>query len=217
MNEFFRFKYFIKYQWCSKTKYYLHSPFVYQFYLNILEGQPDNQLQAVQGLRKKLSNDQSYISIQDLGTGKSTSKKISELECKVAVREKYGNLLYRLVKYFKPSQILELGTSAGISSSYMALANEHSIVNTFEGSPELIELAKKNHSYLGIKNISYSSGDFSKTLPDFLAQQYNIGLVFFDGNHRKESTLNYFNQCIEKADVESIFVFDDIYWSKEMN
>ena len=69
MNEFLRFKYFITYQWRAKTKYYLHSPFVYQFYLNVLEGADDAQLQSIQSLRKKLSNDDSIIEIKDFGTG----------------------------------------------------------------------------------------------------------------------------------------------------
>ncbi|PJC61367.1 MAG: SAM-dependent methyltransferase, partial [Flavobacteriales bacterium CG_4_9_14_0_2_um_filter_32_27] len=40
--------------------------------------------------------------------------------------------------------------------------------------------------------------------------------VFFDGNHTKNATLTYFNWCLEKANEQSVFVFDDIYWSEEM-
>ena len=40
--------------------------------------------------------------------------------------------------------------------------------------------------------------------------------LFFDGNHKKEATLRYFQLCIEKANPETIFIFDDIYWSLEM-
>jgi len=40
--------------------------------------------------------------------------------------------------------------------------------------------------------------------------------VFFDGNHRKEPTLKYFKQCLKKTNDNSIFIFDDIYWSEEM-
>ena len=46
--------------------------------------------------------------------------------------------------------------------------------------------------------------------------QNALGLVFFDGNHRKDATLRYFNQCLEKANEDSIFIFDDIHWSEEM-
>lgn len=217
MNELLRFKYFISYQWKSKTKYYLHSPFVYQFYLNVLEGSDDGRLNSIHALRKKLSFDNSAIEIKDFGTGPSSAKKLSDIECKAAVSKKYGRLLYRLVKYFKPDNILELGTSVGLSSSYMALANENGKVSTIEGSPALIDAAKKNFADLGISNISTYAGNFDDILPEILNTQTSLGLVFFDGNHRKEATLRYFNLCLEKATTESIFVFDDIHWSNEMN
>ena len=142
MNEFFRFKYFIKYQWRAKTKYYLHSPFVYQFYLNVLEGANDANLEAIHTLRKKLASDSSVIEIKDSGTGQSATKTVSVIERNVAVRTKYGQLLYRLVTYFKPQTVIELGTSIGISSAYMALANERAKVTSLEGSAGLIEVAK---------------------------------------------------------------------------
>ncbi len=41
-------------------------------------------------------------------------------------------------------------------------------------------------------------------------------MFFFDGNHRKEPTLRYFEQCIHFSNENSIFVFDDIHWSKGM-
>jgi predicted O-methyltransferase YrrM len=217
MNEFLRFKYFITYQWQAKTKYYLHSPFVYQFYLNVLERADDEPLNTIHALRQKLGNDNATVEIKDLGTGQASSKTIAAIERHVVVRKKYGGLLYRLVKYFKPQQILELGTSIGISSSYMALANERAIITSLEGAPGLIEIAKKNHTALGIKNVTIVEGDFNETLPAFLKTQSSLGLVFFDGNHSKEATLQYFNLCLEKANTESVFVFDDIHWSADMN
>ncbi len=216
MNEFFRFKYFLKYQWQAKTKYYLHSPFVYQFYLNVLEGKDDQQLKQIRNLRKVLAKDHTTIEIKELGTGKTSSKQISKLESEVAVREKYGALLYRLAQYFKVSSILEIGTSIGISSAYQALANNLAKVTSLEGAPDLIMLAKKNHSALNINNITINEGNFDLILPEYLKTQNTLGLVFFDGNHRKEATLNYFNQCLKKANDDSIFIFDDIYWSPEM-
>ena len=77
-------------------------------------------------------------------------------------------------------------------------------------------LSPTNHSALGIKNVTIIEGDFDDTLPSFLKTQNALGLVFFDGNHRKDATLKYFHQCLEKANDESIFIFDDIHWSKEM-
>ncbi len=217
MNEFSRFKYFLNYQYRAKTKYYLHSPFVYQFYLNVLEGDVNSDLQAITKLRKELSRNKTEIKITDFGTGNNRSKTISALEQEVAIRPKYGRLLYRLVKYFKPKQILELGTSIGLSSTYMALAGSQIEVTSLEGADKLIEVAKDNYHKLGLSNIKTITGSFEETLPSYLHNQACLGLVFFDGNHRKEATLSYFHQCLQKANDDSIFIFDDIHWSEEMH
>ncbi|MDB5282278.1 MAG: class SAM-dependent methyltransferase [Bacteroidota bacterium] len=216
MNEFFRLKKFLKYQWVSKTKYYLHSPFVYQFYLNVLEGEMDEQLKAIRSLRNELGKSNAAIKIEDFGTGNSRQATIAKLETKVAVTEKYGTMLYYLVKYFHPKNILELGTSIGISSAYLALANPSARIFTLEGSQALADIAKTNHLQLGIKNVEIVTGDFAQTLPSQIQLQGQFDLILFDGNHTKSTTLNYFNQCLITAGENSIFIFDDIYWSEEM-
>ena len=217
MNEFFRLKYFISYQWRAKTKYYLHSPFVYQFYLNVLEGEEDANIAAINKLRHQLASDTTIIEINDYGTGNASTKKVCHLESKVAVRKKYGQVLYRLVKYCKPHNILELGTSIGLSSAYMAMADLQANITTLEGAPALIKIAEQSHKELGIKSINIYKGNFDELLPRIIKAQATLDLVFFDGNHQKEATLRYFNLCLEKAGDETIFVFDDIYWSQQMN
>ena len=217
MNEFFRFKYFLKYQWQAKTKYYLHSPFVYHFYLNVLEGKDNEHLKQIRNLRKSLAKERSTVELLEFGTGKALSKQISLLESKVAIREKYGALIYRLVQYFKVNNILEIGTSIGISSAYLALANKQAVVTSLEGAPGLIQVAKNNHLSLNIHNITIVEGNFDHTLSEYIKTQNTLELVFFDGNHRKEATLNYFHHCLKKANENSIFIFDDIYWNEEMH
>ena len=41
-------------------------------------------------------------------------------------------------------------------------------------------------------------------------------MVFFDANHRKEPVMKYFLQCLEHIHPDSVFIFDDIHWSAEM-
>lgn len=217
MNFLFRFQQYIRYQWKSKTKYYLHSPFVYQFYLKVFEGNQDKQLQSIYAFRKGLRDNLSSIVVEDFGTGKSLSRTIAELECKVAVKEKYGELLYRLVKHFEPAIIVEIGTSIGISSAYMALANPSAKIISLEGSGNLIAKAKQNHVELGIKNIEIIQGNFDETLSSSLHKLSTADLILFDGNHTRAATLQYFHQCLTYVNEKSVFVFDDIYWSKEMN
>jgi predicted O-methyltransferase YrrM len=216
MNELFRLKKFVWYQWKARTKYYIHSPFVYQFFLNVLEGKDDSAIEELIGLRKGLRKNTDALQVTDFGTGKSAIRRISELERGVAVAPKYGKVLFSIVKYFKPVNMLELGTSIGISSAYMAIGNPDGNITTIDGSESLVVEARKHHHFLKLRNIKTEAGDFKDKLPQILATMDSVDMVLFDGNHTREATLGYFKQCIEKASDNSIFIFDDIYWSPEM-
>jgi predicted O-methyltransferase YrrM len=156
----------------------------------------------------------------DLGAGShlqnKTSKSISEIVHAAAKPEKYAQLLFRLVNHFQPATILELGTSLGISSAYMASANSRSKLITIEGCKEIAAIAGQNFKKLELFNIEQLTGNFDDRLPEVLKKIDQLDFVFFDGNHRKIPTINYFEQCLEKASERSVFVFDDIYWSDEM-
>jgi predicted O-methyltransferase YrrM len=129
---------------------------------------------------------------------------------------KYGQLLFRMVNHFQPTTVLELGTSVGITTAYLSAAHSKIKVTTIEGCPEIAAIAATNFKHLNIQNIDQQIGNFDSLLPAFLAKTEKLDFVFFDGNHRKEPTLNYFYQCLEKAHESSVFIFDDIYWSAEM-
>jgi len=217
MNRFFQLQKFIQYQWKAKSKYYLHSPFVYSLYMNLLDQNEDKELQPIHLLREALRKDTSAIDFKELGTGKPGTRKLSDIEKNVAIREKYGALLYRLARHFQPKNIIEIGTSIGLSSIYMALAVPNSNIVSLEGSRAVIDIAKKNHATLGINNISIVEGNFDDTLSQVLRELPTLDLVFFDGNHTREATLRYFSLCLEDANENSIFIFDDIYRSPEMN
>lgn len=216
MRILHRIKSFLQYQCLAQTKYYIHSPFVYQFYLYVLERKQDFLLDKISSARSALRCNTDIIFQTDLGTGKSSERKVSVLESKVAVKEKYGEVLFRLAGYFKPETIIELGTSIGISSAYLALGNSSSKVVTLEGSSELVDKAKSFHCSLGTNNVEYLEGNIDAVLPNLLSSLPQVDLVFVDGNHSKEATLRYFKMLLPKTDRNSIIVFDDIYWSGEM-
>ena len=88
---------------------------------------------------------------------------------------------------------------------------------TLEGSKNIAKIAKENFkTAAGLDNIELIEGDFEKTIPTVLEKFENIDLLFIDGNHRKNPTLEYFNIFLEKSTTDSIFIFDDIHWSGEM-
>jgi len=111
---------------------------------------------------------------------------------------------------------LELGTSLGITTSYLAFANLSAQVITMEGAPTVADLAQKTFDRLNLKGIEVLKGNFNQTLPETLERIKTVDLVFIDGNHRKDPTLNYFHQLINHSTESTILIFDDIHWSSEM-
>lgn len=111
---------------------------------------------------------------------------------------------------------MELGTSLGITTSYLALASPHAKVLTIEGAPEVAALAQAHFKHLGLQNVAQIVGNFNDTLPTALQQMPHPDLVYIDGNHRCQPTLHYFHTLLPTVQDHTILVFDDIHWSKEM-
>jgi predicted O-methyltransferase YrrM len=62
--------------------------------------------------------------------------------------------------------------------------------------------------------VDFVLGDFKNILPKL--QQEKWDLIFFDGNHSKIATLSYMEVLLPSITNETIWVFDDIHWSKDM-
>ena len=124
--------------------------------------------------------------------------------------------LFKIVNAYKPKTILELGTSLGISSCYLAAAAQNGQLLTIEGDPQVAHLAAGNFKLMEVKNIALLEGHFDEMLPLAIRELQSLDCVFFDGNHRKEPTLKYFHQCLTATHDRSLFIFDDIHWSKDM-
>jgi len=59
-------------------------------------------------------------------------------------------------------------------------------------------------------------GNLDEVLTFQVTAAPKIDFAFFDANHRYEPTIRYFETCLQKAHNDSLFVFDDIHWSAEM-
>ena len=112
-----------------------------------------------------------------------------------------------MVNYYKPVTILELGTSFGISTAYLASGNENAAVYTIEGSAAIAYIASDTFTSLSIKNIEFNIGDFKDSLPIILKKTGTTDLAFIDGNHRKAPTLAYFQQLLPQTNTSSILIF----------
>ena len=199
----------------------LHSPFIFDFVTKVLNDRQDYPAyEAVESLRSRLLKDQRVLPVLDLGAGsglnQSSERKIAAIALHAAKSKKLGQLLYRMVQYYQPQTLIELGTSLGITSAYLAKAAPASELITIEGSPAIAATAAVSFKELAIENVKLLTGNFDDLLPDVLDSLPAIGFAFVDGNHREEPTLRYFEMLLKKVQNNSILVFDDIHWSREM-
>lgn len=199
----------------------MHSPFVFDFIKTVLNDQKSYPAYAdVEKIRQQMLQDNRELTIRDYGAGsladKSNQRTIASIVRNAAKPAKYGQLLYRIVQKYKPGTMLELGTSLGITSSYLALANPGAKLVTMEGAPAIATVAKQNFNDLGLSQIELVEGNFDETLSPVLSSLSSVDFVFIDGNHRQEPTLRYFQQLLNKINPHSILIFDDIHWSPDM-
>jgi len=207
----------------AKTAHGVHSPFVYQFITEVLKDKtvyPEYKL--VNDVKEKFLRSSKVIEVTDFGAGAGTRKfrtrfkRIKEIAGNSGVPDSIGELLFRMVRHYKPEHILELGTSLGISTMYLSLARPEARLSTIEGCAVTAEIAQKNFIDHKLSNIDLQIGEFSSMLDRTIDEMPKLDFAFIDGNHRKEPTLRYFIACLEKSHNDTILVFDDIYWSKGM-
>ncbi len=221
-NIFSMIAYF-RYLLNSGTRHSVHSPFVYKLVDEVFRNRSDNKaFQEISKLRQKLLIKSQVIEITDFGTGSKHKKYSNRFESVASivrsssVSERYGRLLFRLIEYFRPQNILEIGTSVGISTLYLAMAKPDARIFTIEGCTTKSEQASTNFKELLISNIDQHIGRFDIVLPDLVKQIGSLDFVFIDGNHTYEATLANFKALLSSANNDSIFVFDDIHWSAGM-
>lgn len=213
---------YLRYFFTSVGPHGVHSPFVYTLLTKVIRDKKKYPAYLqVEALRKQLLQNNQTLTLQDYGAGgehqseyKRAISKIAKTSAKPA---KYAKLLFRLCQYHKPQYMLELGSSLGVSTAYQAMgAGVNAKFITLEGSAQVALQAQQNFKQLGIEQIQVGIGNFDETLSEHLAKMPQLDYVFFDGNHRYQPTINYFKQCLPLAHSESLFIFDDIRWSKEM-
>ncbi|HEX7690950.1 MAG TPA: class I SAM-dependent methyltransferase [Sediminibacterium sp.] len=199
----------------------IHSPFVFDFVTRVLN---DNRhfyaYRHIENLRKILLSDTRMLTIEDMGAGsrsaRTNRRSVQQIATSSLKPAKFSQLLFRIADHYKTRNILELGTSLGITTAYLASASENTRVITMEGAAEIATVAKENFLKLKLNNITLVQGNFDDRLQEAIAGMPAIDLCFIDGNHLYEPTLRYYRQLLPALHEYSILVFDDIHWSREM-
>ena len=211
---------YLKFIFKSSNQHGVHSPFIYNlvtkcFYKKIEKKSWNYFL----NIKSQLLDNKTTIKATDFGTGskifKNDERQIYKIAKVAGISNKKAKLLIRLTNYFQPEKVLEIGTSLGLATVAMKIGNKNSNIKTLEGCSETSKVAKELFLKNNFKKIEIVNGDFKKTIPEIIKNnQYDF--IYFDGNHNKKSTLDYFETCLPTIKNESVWIFDDIYWSSDM-
>ena len=204
-------KYFKYYVTASSSQGHgMHSPFVFDFITNVLND--DRNFYAyneIEKLRLQLLANETTIAIKDFGAGskniKNNQRKIAAIAASSLKPKKFSQLLFRMVNYYQPTTIIELGTSLGITTAYLASPKPDAKIITMEGAASIAAVALQGFQQLQLKNIQQVQGNFDDTLPVLINQLNSIDFAFIL-NTRKAG-----------LDVVELAGCDDVVGSRRQN
>lgn len=206
----------------STNQHGVHSPFVYDLVTKCFYDKTKYpEYKMLQQYRSSLLQNDSVISVTDFGAGsrvfKSNERKVSAIAKNAGISKKGAELLFRITRYFQPEAVLEIGTSLGLATIALSLGNPKAKIITLEGCPNTQNVAKKQFQMLdSIQNTEFITTEFSEFLKKIQLSSANCQLIYFDGNHSQKATLEYFNLLLPTLTNDSVWIFDDIHWSTEM-
>ncbi|MBF2707811.1 O-methyltransferase [Flavobacterium soyangense] len=217
----FQIKSYIKFLWKSKNEHAVHSPFVFNLVTKCFYDKTKfSKYSILKNYRNTLLENKNTIKVTDFGAGskvfKSNTREISKIAKTAGITLKRAELLYRITNYFQPDSILEIGTSLGLATSALAFGNPKAKITTLEGCPETAKIAKEQLGKFGLTNVNSVVTEFNSYLQICNLKPEICNLIYFDGNHSKSATLDYFELLLPTITNDSVWIFDDIHWSPNM-
>ena len=199
----------------------MHSPFVFDFIVNVLNDRKEAANAAeIEAYRQRLKSDSRTIHIRDFGAGSAlmpgNQRRVSDVARTSLKSKKFASLLHRVARYYRCKSIIELGTSLGTTTAYLASAAPEGKIISVEGAESIGSIAEAFFESNALNNIKLVQGNFDDVIPEILQEIETVDLLFIDGNHREDATVVYFEQFLPKAHEDSIFILDDIHWSRGM-
>ncbi len=204
----------------------IHSP--YLFYLVRMLMYDTNAYYCftpIEERRQAMLHSDRKIEITDLGSGTAGNgavyqRSIADIARTGLETPRVGQLLFKWIVCLgheaqRPLEIVELGTSLGITTAYLAAADSRNRITTFEGCPTVADIARHNWEKLNLHNIYLIEGNIDNTLYNYAHEK--IDIAFIDANHTYEATLRYFDYIAALAHEKSILVIDDIHHSPQMH
>jgi predicted O-methyltransferase YrrM len=221
----FQIKSYLKFLWQSKNEHAVHSPFVFNLLTKCFydtKSKPEYSL--LKQYRNSLLQNKNTIEVTDFGAGsrvfKSNKREVAQIAKTAGITPKRAELLFRIVNYFQPDTLLEIGTSLGLATSALALGSRSvgtkAKITTLEGCPNTMAIAKNQLLLLNVTNVESVVSEFGDYLQSQNLKSKIYNLIYIDGNHQKQATLDYFELLLPTITNDTVWIFDDIHWSAEM-
>jgi len=210
---------YLKYIFEAVDDHSLHSPYLFDLYQNVLKANHGaDGITIIEQIREQYLKNDFKLDTSNPGAGsvkRGNIRKVKDIARTSGSSRKTCRLLDALVRYFKPSNIVELGTSLGLGT--MCLAGQpDSRVYTFEANDLVANLAEDSFKKVGFENITLIRGPVDCTLPEFTSGQTTIDMAFIDANHTEEALIRYFEWLLPVMSSGGLIVVDDIRWSPGM-
>lgn len=221
-------KAFLKFLIRSKNQHGIHSPFVYKLITKCFYNKTHFKTYELwDKVQKELLNSKEILEVEDYGSGSkvfnSNKRPVSKITRHVSISRKRARLMIRLIDYLSVKNALELGTSIGLGSISIAGSGQVQL-KTIEACKNTSEFAKRKFEKFGLTNITCINSSFTESLSELnppaslgrAGSEEKFDLVFIDGHHDGEATLRYFESLLKHKHNDSLFIFDDIHWSPDM-
>ncbi len=215
---------FLKHYWSATRIDVLHSPFVFELYNTCIarESDADVTYSKIESIRQAAKGNTQKLVQLDMGAKGEVRpirvKPVSYFAKQHAKPARIAQIIHRIVKKYNYQYAIELGTSLGFTTMYIANAlPSEAYFTTIEGAPEIAAVAQEHLQHLKPScKVDVRIGNFNHCLPEVLHELPQVDFAFIDGNHTYEATMRYFEMLLPKVTANSVLIFDDIYWSAGM-
>lgn len=203
----------------------IHSPYLFQLVRFVLRDENSYYCFAdIERRRELLLACEDTLDVVDYGSaGSKEGTHVQRRVCDIAKTHlesaRVGQVLFRILNFMgeeqkRPLEILELGTSLGVTTAYLASADSRNRVVTMEGSEAVLKVAQGIWRTLRLDNIEWQVGNIDDTL--YRYARARVDFAYVDANHTYEATMRYTDYLLDRMAEKGIIAIDDIHYSEEM-
>ncbi|MDO4757332.1 MAG: SAM-dependent methyltransferase [Parabacteroides sp.] len=196
----------------------VHSPFVFNLITKVIEERSSYySFDDIELIRKQLLYREEQISYADRRKqGVKRSRTIGQIVRQEGIKPKQGALLFRLTNYFQSKQILQIGSSMGLSTLYLSSYASDLNCVVLENVPEFATISRIVFEKAARNPIDLRIGSYKELLPNALEKMEKLDFVFFNTLYEQQNNHFLFEACLSRVHDQTVFVFDGIKESRKM-